>query len=269
MCLQMVQKLSRREENTEDESRLGRPSTCRTPEMIEKVRQMLAQDRRLTLRLSEVKLGVNKDTAHTIFRDDLGKQKICTRFVPHKLTDEQKAKWMGTSGDFISMCDQDPFLLENIVTGDETWCYQFDPESKRQSMAWCSPTSPRPKKVVCKNPRPKHFFDNKGIIHMDFFPLQIKSLMPHLPGNFEPITTAWCSQISPRPKKSRLQKSKAKILLRQQRQHPYGFPPLQIKSLMPHFTRQIEPITTAWCSQTSPRPKKSRLQKSKAKTLLR
>ena len=37
-------------ETTEHESRSGRPSTKRTPEMIDKVRQMLAQDRRLTLR---------------------------------------------------------------------------------------------------------------------------------------------------------------------------------------------------------------------------
>ena len=114
--------------------------------MIEKVRQMLAQARRLTLSLIAEKLGIRKYTAHTNVRDDLGKRKICSRFVPHKLTDEQKAKQMETSGDFISMCDQDPLLLENITTGDETWCYQFDPESKRQSMAWSSPTSLRHKK---------------------------------------------------------------------------------------------------------------------------
>ena len=113
--------------------------------MIEKVRQMLEQDRRLTLSLIAEELGTNKDTAHTIVRNDLGKRKICSRFVPHKLRDEQKAKRMETSGDFISMCDQDPLLLENIVT-EETWCYQFDPESKQQSTSWCSQTSPRPNK---------------------------------------------------------------------------------------------------------------------------
>ncbi|KAJ4444990.1 hypothetical protein ANN_06789 [Periplaneta americana] len=37
-------------ETIEDEPRSGRPSTSRTPEMIEKVRQMLTQDQRLTLR---------------------------------------------------------------------------------------------------------------------------------------------------------------------------------------------------------------------------
>ena len=90
---------------------------------------MLAQDRRLTLRLIAEELSINKDTAHTIVRDDLGKRKICSRFVPHKITDEQKAKRMDSYGNFIFMCDHDPLLLGNIVTGDVTWCYQFDTES--------------------------------------------------------------------------------------------------------------------------------------------
>jgi len=79
--------------------------------MIERVRQMLAQDQQVTLRLTAEELGINKDTLHTIAREDLGKRKICFRFVPHKLTDKQKAKWMETSGDFITMCDQDPSFL--------------------------------------------------------------------------------------------------------------------------------------------------------------
>ena len=175
-------------ESTEDEPS-GQSSTNRTPEMMEKVRKMLAQDRRLTLRLVAKELGISKDTAHTIVRDDLGKRKICFRFLPHKLTDEQKAKRMETSGDLISMCDQDPLLLENIVTGDEIWCYQFDPESKRQSMAWCSPTSPRPKKSRLQKSKVKTlliaFFDIKGIIHIliNLF-LQVKPLMPHFTRQF-------------------------------------------------------------------------------------
>ena len=79
--------------------------------MIEGVRQMLAQDRRVTLRLMAEELGVSKDTVYTIVREDLGKRKICSRFVPHKMTDEQKAKRMETTGDFITICDQDPSFL--------------------------------------------------------------------------------------------------------------------------------------------------------------
>ena len=109
-------------ETTLDEPRFGLSSTSRNPEVIEKVCQMLAQDRRLMLKLIVEVLGISKDTAQTIVRDYLGKREISFRFMPHKLTDEQKAKRTDTSEDFISMSDQDPFILENIVTGDETWC---------------------------------------------------------------------------------------------------------------------------------------------------
>ena len=72
------------------------------------------------------------------------------------------------------MYDQDPLLQENIVTGDKTWCYQFDPETKRQSMAWCSPTSSRPKKSRLLKSKVRilliAFFDNKGNIHKEFVP---------------------------------------------------------------------------------------------------
>jgi len=119
-------------------------------------------------------LGISKGTVHNIAREDLCKRKICSRFVPHKLTDEQKAKRMETSGDFITMCDKDPSFLRTIVTGDETWCYQFDPESKRQSMEWRTPSSPRPKKSRLQKSKVKTmliaFFDSYGIVHKEFVP---------------------------------------------------------------------------------------------------
>ena len=119
-------------------------------------------------------LGISKGTVHNIAREDLCKRKICSRFVPHKLTDEQKAKRMETSGDFITICDQYPSFLRTIVTGDETWCYQFDPESKRQSMEWRPPSSPRPKTSRLQKSKVKTmliaFFDRDGIIHKEFVP---------------------------------------------------------------------------------------------------
>ncbi|UYV70390.1 hypothetical protein LAZ67_7002848 [Cordylochernes scorpioides] len=37
-------------------------------------------------------------------------------------------------------------LLDQIVTGDESWCYHYDPSTKRASMEWKRGDSPRPKK---------------------------------------------------------------------------------------------------------------------------
>ena len=114
---------------------------------------MLAQDRRLTLRLIAEEFGISKDTANTVVRDDLGKGKICFRFLHHKLTDEQKAKRMHTSGGFISMCDQDALFQENIVTGDETWCCKFVPEKKGNRWRGINRLPRDQKRVVCKNPQ--------------------------------------------------------------------------------------------------------------------
>jgi hypothetical protein len=32
-------------------------------------------------------------------------------------------------------------FLSKIITGDETSCFQYDPESKQQSLQWKQPTS--------------------------------------------------------------------------------------------------------------------------------
>jgi len=37
-------------------------------------------------------------------------------------------------------------FLKNIITGDETWVYGYDVETKVQSSQWMRKGSPRPKK---------------------------------------------------------------------------------------------------------------------------
>ncbi|GBM61602.1 Putative uncharacterized protein FLJ37770 [Araneus ventricosus] len=77
-------------EDVEDEQRSGRPPTSTTPDNIERVRRMLADDRRLSLRMIAEELKVSLDSVSNIVHEHLQKRKICARFVPHKLSDEQK-----------------------------------------------------------------------------------------------------------------------------------------------------------------------------------
>jgi len=51
------------------------------------------------------------------------------------------------SKDIIAMADSDNNLFNKIITGDETWCFAYDSETKRQSSEWVGETSPRPKKL--------------------------------------------------------------------------------------------------------------------------
>jgi hypothetical protein len=67
----------------------------------------------------------------------LKKKKVCARFV-HLLTPEQKHQRAASSVEFVGMVD-DRNVLKRIVTGDESWCFMHDPETKRQSTTRLSP----------------------------------------------------------------------------------------------------------------------------------
>jgi hypothetical protein len=47
----------------------------------------------------------------------------------------------------IVMADADKKIFNKIVTEDETWCFAYNHETKRQSSEWVGETSPQPKKL--------------------------------------------------------------------------------------------------------------------------
>jgi len=64
-------------------------------------------------------------------------------------------------------------ILGRVITGDETWVYQYDPETKRQSAQWKTANSTRPKYSVRPNQESKNvadFFDIRGTVHYEFVP---------------------------------------------------------------------------------------------------
>jgi hypothetical protein len=51
---------------------------------------------------------------------------------------QQKDTPMGISGDLIDMADKGNKFLNNIITGDETRCFLYDPQTQRQCSEWKS-----------------------------------------------------------------------------------------------------------------------------------
>jgi hypothetical protein len=43
--------------------------------------------------------------------------------------------------------NKDPAFISRIITGDKSWIYGYDPETKQQPSQWKSPQSPRAKKT--------------------------------------------------------------------------------------------------------------------------
>ncbi|GBO18995.1 Putative uncharacterized protein FLJ37770 [Araneus ventricosus] len=62
-------------EDVKDEPRSGRPPTSTTPDNIERVRRMLADDRRLSLRMIAEELKISLDSVSNIIHEHLKKRK--------------------------------------------------------------------------------------------------------------------------------------------------------------------------------------------------
>ncbi|XP_023714359.1 protein GVQW3-like, partial [Cryptotermes secundus] len=58
-------------ECVEDEARGGRPSTSRTDDNVQRVRDVLNSDRRLSVRMIANRVVIDKMTVHTIITEDL------------------------------------------------------------------------------------------------------------------------------------------------------------------------------------------------------
>jgi histone-lysine N-methyltransferase SETMAR len=81
-------------------------------------------------------LNIPKTVVLWILKEDLGKRKLCARFVPHCLTPEQREDRVTSCQGIIAMVDADKSFLNKIITGDGAWCFAYDPETKRQSSEW-------------------------------------------------------------------------------------------------------------------------------------
>jgi hypothetical protein len=99
---------------------------------------------------------------------------VSAKFVPRVLTSDQKLQWFSIYEHLLQRANDDENLLKNVITGDKTWVYGYDVETKQQSSHWKSPASPCPKRAqqVCSQVKemPLVFFDHWGIVHYEFTP---------------------------------------------------------------------------------------------------
>ena len=158
----------------EDDERSGRPSCANNEENVALVREKIHEDRRQTIHDVCAALGLSYGTCQRILSHELGMRRIAAKFVPRLLSNDQKQHRVSVCTELNEQFENDPNFISRIITGDETWVYGYDPETKRQSSQWKSPSSPRPKKAPQVRSNIKSmlicFFDIKGIIHKEFVP---------------------------------------------------------------------------------------------------
>ena len=124
-------------EAVEDDKGCGRPTTSKNNEKIDFVRNLVKEDGRLTVYQIAETVGILVGSAHSIPHDDLCFSKLSARWVPKALRPNQLnlRSELSTAILFKIEVDEDCFF-DRIITGDETWVYQYDSEIKQQSKQW-------------------------------------------------------------------------------------------------------------------------------------
>ncbi|UYV79484.1 hypothetical protein LAZ67_17002840 [Cordylochernes scorpioides] len=141
---------------------------------VQKITDLIEENPRTTLLELEQDTGISKTTIGRIVTKDLKLKKTPAKFIPRFLTNEQKLCRLATCENMLEMTRTDPEWKDKIITGDETWVYDYDPETKRQYVEWRGQGEPRPKKSRILKSRNKvllvAFLDNKGIVHHEYLP---------------------------------------------------------------------------------------------------
>ena len=111
-------------EDVEDDER---PSTSTTHENVENVKEMVMNDRRITIREVADLVGILIGSCHEIFLNVLGMKRVADNIVPKLLNFEQKKRRMEVAQE--NEVNVDAELLKRIITGEETWVYGYDDET--------------------------------------------------------------------------------------------------------------------------------------------
>ena len=144
-------------ESVRDDERCGRSKEVRTPELIGQIKNFMDKDHCVSIETISAQFDVSVKTVHTIIREELKMRKICAKFVPRVLREDQKERCCHDSREMFELINSDPAVLDALVTCNESW-------------KWKHAGFPRPKKA--RQSKSTHkllmipFFDSTGMIYM-------------------------------------------------------------------------------------------------------
>ena len=74
------------------EMRCGRNKEVRTPELISQIKNFMEKDHRMSIETISAQFDVSVGTVHTIICEELKMRKICAKFVPRVLREDQEER---------------------------------------------------------------------------------------------------------------------------------------------------------------------------------
>ena len=126
-------------------------------------------DRHVSIEMISAHFDVSVGTVHTIIREELKMRKICSKFVPSVLREDQKESRFHDSREMDELIDSDPAVLDALVTCDESWIYCYETEFTMEA-CWLSQTQDGLTEQIHPQILIIPFFDSTGMIYMPWFP---------------------------------------------------------------------------------------------------
>ena len=140
---------------------------------MQQIEGFVLQDRQITIEQLHAQSGLSTGSIHKILHKDLKMTRIAAKFIPKMLRPDELANRVNICNDWMDQVLLDPSVINHMVTGDESWVWCYDPESKRESSQWIRRgIDPRPQKFRKARSTLKVmitvFFDRKGIILVEY-----------------------------------------------------------------------------------------------------
>ncbi|UYV74794.1 hypothetical protein LAZ67_12001008 [Cordylochernes scorpioides] len=120
-------------EKVKDDQHAERPRSLRCEENKLKIKELIKSNRIISIKDLSSETGLSIGLCHQIVTKDLDMIRTSSEFALRILTEEQKEVRMDVCKNMVEMTRTYPEWMQKIITGDETWVYQYDPETKRQS----------------------------------------------------------------------------------------------------------------------------------------
>ncbi len=116
---------------TADKPHMGRMKSAHVQKNIDLICDLLEDDRRKTVCELVIQSGLSHGTVYCIIHKDLNFSRICAKFIPRLLTPLQMDHCVTLAAENLALLDSGGrIFMERIISGDETWLYCFDPQTK-------------------------------------------------------------------------------------------------------------------------------------------
>ena len=140
-CMNQATVFKEGRESVRDDERCVRSKEVRTPELIGQIKNFMDKEHRVFIETISAQFDFSVGTVHTIICEELKMQKICVKFVPNMLREDQNERRCHDSREMVELMNLDPAVLDAMVTCDESWIYCYDPENEIPVAAcWLSQT---------------------------------------------------------------------------------------------------------------------------------